>query len=80
MMQNSIFILGLVCITWIAFLLIHNYYYILDNQFIVTPNILMLQCYISTAVWLALLFLYFHKLNCGEVKPLHIFLDICFGW
>lgn len=33
-------------------------------------SVLMLQCYISTAVWLALLFLYFHKLNCGEVWQL----------
>ena len=56
-------------------------YYIHDNQFTITPNILMLQCYISTAVWLALLFLYFHKLNCGEVEPLRIFLAvICFVW
>ena len=39
------------------------------------------QCYISTAVWLALLFLYFHKLNCGEVNqlfPFHSMLDVCF--
>ena len=55
-------------------------YYIHDNHFTITPNILMLQCYISTAVWLALLFLYFHKLNCGEVEPLRIFLVICFVW
>ena len=34
------------------------------------------QCYISTAVWLALLFLYFHKLNCGEVNQLFPFHSI----
>jgi len=33
-------------------------------------SVLMLQCYISTAVWLMLLFLYFHKLHCGEVWQL----------
>ena len=39
------------------------------------------QCYISTAVWLALLFLYFHKLNCGEVNQLFPFHSIfCLGW
>jgi hypothetical protein len=28
------------------------------------------QCYISTAVWLILLFLYFHNMQCGEVWQL----------
>jgi len=33
-------------------------------------SVIMLQCYISTGVWLILLFLYFHNLNCGEVWQL----------
>ena len=31
---------------------------------------LLLQCYISTGVWLCLLFVYFHNMQCGAVWQL----------
>lgn len=33
-------------------------------------SVIMLQCYISTVVWFGLLFVYFHKMKCGEVWQL----------
>ena len=33
---------------------------------------LVLQCYVSSFVWMSLLFLYFHNLNCGNVLALVI--------
>ena len=33
-------------------------------------SVIMLQCYVSTVVWFGLLFVYFHKMKCGEVWQL----------
>ena len=33
-------------------------------------SVIMLQCYISTGVWLCLLFVYFHNMHCGDVWQL----------
>jgi len=33
-------------------------------------SVIMLQCYISTGVWLCLLFVYFHNMQCGAVWQL----------
>ena len=31
---------------------------------------MMVQCYVSTGVWLVLLFVYFHNMQCGAVWQL----------